>query len=220
MFGSHLFQTSCPQYTGIADKDIQTSECTNRFVDQFAQTGRIGYIGLNENSSVTFSQGVEILCCFRSSNFVQVGNDDVGALLNQATCDALAETLGCTGNDDCFVFNTTGCRTGTHFTPVVFDLPVVNEVDLCLSHWMLTAERLCEISDLHHVLINLCNDVASGSIISDSYQTDAFDQNHFRSITVFCFVSVDLLLSGCQNGFSSFAVDIDVVRFAVNDNIG
>ena len=83
MFGSHLFQTSCPQYTGVADKDIQTSECTNRFVDQFAQTGRIGYIGLNENRSVTFSQGVEILCSFRSSNFVQVGNDDVGALLNQ-----------------------------------------------------------------------------------------------------------------------------------------
>ena len=85
---------------------------------------------------------------------------------------------------------------------------------------MLAAERLGQVGDLHHVLVNLGDDVTACGVVAYGHQPDSFDQNHFRGVTVFCLIGFDLLSGRFENSLGAFAVDIDVVRFAIDDDVG
>ena len=82
-------------------------------MQQVVQAVQIGHIRFNEDGAVAFAEFAQVFGGRFTYRFVQVGYDDVGALLDQAAGDSFSEALCSSRNDDRFVLNTTRSSTGT-----------------------------------------------------------------------------------------------------------
>ena len=177
-------------------------------------------IGLDENSTIALDHSVETSHSSLSHFFVKVGHHDVGTFEQKTTSNTFAKALSSTGHHDGFVFGTTRSATGSHTTTIIFHFPVVDEIDLSLSHRMSTAKVFGQSSNLHGIFVYIEDDVALSSIIANSHQTNTFDKNHLGQITKFLHKSGNRFLSLSNLVLAFFGIDINVVRFAINNAVG
>ena len=84
---------------------------------------------------------------------------------------------------------------------------------------MFAAECLRDQGDLHHVFVDVEDDVAARGVVADGYQADPFDQDHFRRVTVLIYIRFDLFFGRFQQRFLAIAVEIEVFRFAIYDRV-
>ena len=91
---------------GIIDEDVDVSEDVERGGHEVVDAQPVADIGDDE---CYFAEGREFLLGLFAGLFVEIGNRDLGAILEKPLCDRIANPSRAAGNDRDFSVNCHGC---------------------------------------------------------------------------------------------------------------
>ena len=215
----HHVQASGADNSCVADERVQRPEVQDGLPHQVPEACHVRDICLYEYGLVGSSLLVEAGCGLLPGRLVEVGHHDVGSLRHQLTGDAFSESLGCAGHDDGLSFHTAFRRACGDLAAVVLHLPVVDEINPCLLHRMLSSETLRIESDLHRIGEHVGDDLRVLEVVSNGHETDTLDEQHLRRVALLGGESLDLLLRLLQNLFIRLCVNEYVGALAVHDDV-
>ncbi len=215
----HHVQSSGTDHSGVADERIQRTEVQDGLLHQVMEAGHVGDISLYEYGLVGSGFLIETGRGLLSGRLVEVGDHDVGALCHQLTGDALSESLGGSGHDDCAAFHTSFGRAGGYLAAVVLHFPVVDEVDPFLLHRVLSAKTLGIERDLHRIGEHIGDDLGVLGVVSHGHKTDTLDQQNLRRVASLAGKSLNSLFRLLQNLLVRHSVNEYVCTLAVHNDV-